>query len=498
MRDGRIEADGHRLTLWTWLDRPLSGWWCALGWIASTLLFVGIVQALGGPAPTDSQQSAGSTLAIAHGQMRCAFPDGPQLTAPLYPFLSGGVAAAIGLGHGAAFPSGTALGAHCDKAFSAIDEWTGHTHALLDLLRIGYMGWLFLLTGLVIFLRTVGRGRSRWEPATLLLAACLPPVWLTLESSFHPQDLIALGLALCAMAFALRKSWVIAGVFIALAVFSQQFAVLIAVPVLFLAPAERRWAFLGGAAGTAAIALLLLFLEASSRAVGSAFIGTGNTSTSDTLLMTLHLHGAPLVVLSRLAPVLVSIVLSWFVVRRFGPEFGPATLLSLVGLSLSLRLVFEQAIYGYYFMALVVLLLLLDVVVGHIRASFVAWLLMLTATYLAGPTTTFVQLYRVAWGPHAQYWITPIIGVIALVMIFFLLRRHAPSKDVLVWVALLAGAILVWPLARDPLSWHLSQMFWQVVLVPCGIALAGAPLLTQFQETRPEAKAMPEMAPGIP
>jgi hypothetical protein len=473
-------------TLGTWLEQPLSEWWCALGWLVATAIFIGIIQALGGPFIVDSQQSTDSTLAIAHGQLRCAFPSGPELTAPLYPFLSGAIVAASRLGHTVAFPSGAELGAHCDKAFNAIDTWTGQARVLQDLLRIGYVGWLFLLVGLVIFLRTCGRGRSGWEPATVILVACLPPVWLTLESSFHPQDLIAMGLALCAMACALSGTWVLAGILVAIAVFFQQFAILVAIPLLLLAPTRRRWAYLGGAVGTGAIAVIFLFGASSSRAVGAALIGTGNTTTSDSLVMTLHLHGAPLVLLSRVLPMVLSVVLSWWVARHLVQDFDPTTLVSLVALSLSLRLAFEQNMFGYYFMALVVCLVVLDVIAGRFRRSLVAWLLMLTVTYLAGPTTTFVQLDRVSWGKDAQQWMAPIVVVIALVMILLLLRRKAPTSEVVVWLALLVGAVLVWPSTRNPASLPLSRMFWQIVLVVLGIALAATPLAAALRRVDPE------------
>ena len=53
-------------------------------------------------------------------------------------------------------------------------------------------------------------------------------------------------------------------------------------------------------------------------------------------------------------------------------------LISLVATSLALRLVFEQNIFGYYFMALCVTLVLLDVISGRIRGELVAWLALIT------------------------------------------------------------------------------------------------------------------------
>jgi hypothetical protein len=62
-----------------WLDHPLSGWWCALGWLATTVVFIGVVRLFGGPAHVDVEESVHSTWAIAHGQLACAYPLGPLL-----------------------------------------------------------------------------------------------------------------------------------------------------------------------------------------------------------------------------------------------------------------------------------------------------------------------------------------------------------------------------------------------------------------------------------
>jgi hypothetical protein len=100
---------------------------------------------------------------------------------------------------------------------------------------LGYFSWLFWLVGLVLLLRSSGRGRCSSEPATVIVVACLPPVWSCLEFFFHPQDLVAIGFALAAMACALRSQRIGAGVPIALAVLTQQFTLLAALPLLIVA-----------------------------------------------------------------------------------------------------------------------------------------------------------------------------------------------------------------------------------------------------------------------
>jgi len=482
-----------------WLDRPLSASWCLLGWFASTALFVTTVQLLGGPAPGDAVFSTPSTWAIAHGQLACAFPPGHILISPLYPFLSAGIAATAHIGHGVPFPAQAAMGPHCDRAVNLISVWSTRAGALTNTLRIGYMGWLVLLGGIVSFLRASERGRRGWEPATLPFAACLPPVWLCLVEYFHPQDLIAVGLTLGAMACARRGSWVAAGVLVTIAFFSQQFAILAAVPLLVLAPAKRRPAYVAAASATTVLAILFLVATSSSNAVALALEGTGNTGGRGTVLSALHLHGLPLVMCSRGIPIALSFLLAWWVLGRLGTKSAlqSAVVVSVVALSFAFRLVFEQALFGYYFMALAVTLVLLDVVIGHIRESLVCWLAMVTLVFLAGPTTSYSVLHRSAWGHGLQVALAPVVVVLAILVIAHHVVNHGRRRDLLPWIGLLMGALLAWPSTNDPMSGHLPGVVWQVVLVGLGLILAAQPFLDLV---RPGDELLPtrrtELAPS--
>ena len=173
---------------------------------------------------------------------------GLKTIAPLYPMFSGAVAAIEHIGGSIAFPSAhSTQGANCDRAFLAINTWGLKTNVIGQTVATGYAGWLALLVGVTAFLRTTNRGGRLWEPATLALIACLPPVVMCIQGTFHPEDLFAMGLALAAMACARRQMWVIAGIAISLSVLSQQFALVVAVPLLVLAPSRQRLRFVGGA-----------------------------------------------------------------------------------------------------------------------------------------------------------------------------------------------------------------------------------------------------------
>lgn len=479
-------------TMRSWLDRPLSNWWCVVGWLASTAVFVAIVQLLGGATPYDADESNISTWSIAHGQLSCAFPKGRILIAPLYPYVSGGLSAIARIGHSVPFPARGAFGPDCAGAYDAVTTWASRAGALTQSLLIGYVGWLALLAGVVALLRASGRGRRGWEPVTLLLLACLPPVWMCLENFFHPQDLLAMGLALGALACARRGSWIGAGVLVALATLSQQFALLVAAPLLVVAPANRRWAYAGAAAGTTALALAVLFVSSSSLAVGAAVLGSGNSGGSGTVVSSaLHLHGGVLVFVSRMVPLELSLVLAWWVGHRLGPDvLEPVPLMSLIALSLSLRLVFEQALYGYYFMALVVALVVLDVVGGRIRASLVAWLGVVSVAYLVGPNTALSVWPATSWAHDAQRALAPVVLVLALAAIVVGAARHGLRRRQLVWLALAAGAALAWPSTHNPFSSHLLSVWWQMALVLSGIALAAGPLIERTDIPVPFARTL--------
>ena len=212
-----------------------------------------------------------------------------------------------------------ALGPHCSNGPDAMFHWALSTKAFHVTYDIGYVGWLFLMAGAVAFLRAVGRGRCVWEPATLLVLACLPPVWSALENVFHPEDLIAMGLALGGVACAMRRWWAWAGVLLALAVLSQQFALLVAAPLFVVAPPDRRLRYLLAGLGTSLAVVLPLITFTSNRVVRAITLGSGDSiGAGGTAVRLLRLHGPLLVGVSRVLPIILSMALAWWLMRRLG------------------------------------------------------------------------------------------------------------------------------------------------------------------------------------
>ena len=131
------------------------------------------------------------------------------------------------------------MGPHCEQGFVAINFWSLQSGAIYRTVQIGFLGWFALLGGAVGF----PRRRARTPPLgahDVAVLACVPTVGACLQSTFHPEDLLALGLALAAVATAIRDRWGWSGLLIGLAVMSQQYATLVAVPLFFLAPRGRR------------------------------------------------------------------------------------------------------------------------------------------------------------------------------------------------------------------------------------------------------------------
>jgi hypothetical protein len=440
MTSTNTTSDVLRPRNWTaWLDRPLPGWWCALGWVAATALFVGLTRLLGGPTGGDAGQSLFSTWAFAHGVGSCAYPPSSYSgITPLYPLLSGGLGTLAQIGHGVPFPSHTALGPHCMAAISAMSLWSPRSGALVPTLRLGFLGWFALMAGLIALLRTTHRGRRGWEPATLMVMACAPPILLPLAEFFHPEDLLAMGLSLGGLACARRGWWVWTGVLVGLAITSQQFALLVAAPLFVLAPRNRRMRFLAAAAIAAALVVVPLIPITSGRVIKAVAGAAATPTTGKTLLAAMHLPGPWVFVVSRIVPIALAMAITWLAVRYLGPiAFEPVPLVSLIATSLAFRLVFEVNLLSYYFMAVTVSLVLLDMLRGRLRLPLVAWIAVVTLAFNPFP-----------WG-------------------------------------------------YDPFGLALPMWLWQLLLVPPALALAVSPLIATVRDRSRPAISTLRDAPSL-
>jgi hypothetical protein len=416
----RVETQRNRSRL-KWLNKPLSTMWCFLGWLGATTVFLCVTRCFGGPTHADSDQSAFSVWAFAHGVPACAYPpSGMSGVAPLYSIVSGGVAATARIGRGVAFPSSGSLGPHCSNAVTAMTHWSNEAGAVGPTIRLGYLGWLVLMAGVVAFLRTTNRGKCGWEPLTLLLMACAPLVFLPIQEFFHPEDLVAMGLGLGGLACARKDWWGWAGLLLGLAVMSQQFALLIAAPLFVIAPRHRRLRYSSAAVGIASAIVVPLIAITSGRVIKAISGAAATPAAGSSIVAGMHLHGPALFFLSRITPLALAAALAYWAGRRLGRSvLEPIPLVSLIATSLALRLVFEIRLYGYYFMALTVALILLDVLRGRVRLSLLAWVALGTLAFDPFIWTTNpwggllpVSLLQLVFVPIALCWtLRPLVSL---------------------------------------------------------------------------------------
>ncbi|MHB2027465.1 MAG: hypothetical protein ACYCPT_01440 [Acidimicrobiales bacterium] len=483
----------------TWLDRPLSAWWCVLSWIVATTLFVTIVTILNGPGLGDANESLYATWSIAHESLACAYPPlGPlhvtgfvapfALAPPLYPLLSAGLSALLRIGHSVPFPTTAQLGAHCATAVAAESRWALRSNALSETLRLGYLGWFVLLAGIISCVRVFGRGRQRWEPVVITLVAVTLPIPLSLVGIFHPQDLLAVGLGLGAVALANQGRWSGVGVLVGLAVLSQQFAILIAVALFISAPWIHRIRFAFATLVTVAIVAIPLISESSGRALrpvllGSSRAGYIRTSSGGTVLWELHLHGLVLFCLSRIAPIVVAAGLAWWARRRLGAKvLEPVALTSLVATSLCLRLIFEVNLFPYYFIAVAVALVVLDVARGQLRGYVLAWLSLTSLAFYPLPFGIYLAGRSL---PTLIFQVMPLFVIIVVVAVALrTIRRHHIPWYLLAWLVVVL-------LTCVPSLWGVPTMYrvvpywlWQVLLVPLATLLAVSPLASLVRASR--------------
>jgi hypothetical protein len=486
---------------------PQSGLVCVSSWVLSSAIFIGMVALFGGPTQNDAVESLYATWALAHGKVACAYPPVSPVPAskyflfyqphpappPLWPLISGGIAAVTRIGHTATFPSQNALGASCADGYYGMYKWAQDTAAIFPTIGLGYWSWFVLLAGVVALLRASGRGRTGWEVFGVISVALLPLVWMPLLDQFHPQDLVALGLSLGGIACARRREWVWAGVLVGLAVTSQQFALLVLAPLVVVAPGKQRWKLLVSSAAVVALVSLPFIVATSGRAAHAVLFGTGDSITfGGTLLWESGLRGGALVFCSRILPIFVSMAIAWWALRRLGSRvLEPIPLVSLLATSLSLRLVFEEGLFGYKFLALGVMLLLLAIVRGRIRPSLVAWLAFAALAFnpIPGP----LSINGRSWGAHVGS-VLPLAGiVVALVLIVYNAAQRRVRWYLVAWFVIAACSFLQWPLWQ-PDSVRAVMPIWilQLVLLPTGVVMAVSPLVNSIRTAGPNPPVSPE------
>ncbi len=473
--------------------------WCVISWLGASVLFYGLIGLIGGPVEGDSSESVYSTWSIAHGDLACAYPHlgvyhldnlaNPfALTAPLYPLITGAAAALLRIGRSVPFPTQSELGPRCSDAIAKLFHWSVNSSAILPTIRLSYIVWPILLAGIIALLRSSGRGKTGWEPLALFLVACTPPVLMCITFYFHPEDILAMALILCGVAAALRMRWAWSGIFLGLACCAQPFGLLVGAALLVVAPGRSRVKYAIAAVVTTAVIDVPLIIATSDRALkmiamGSSRVGIINRSRGGTVLWETDLHGVPLFLCSRVAPIAASMLLAWWAGRRLGPRvLDPIPLVSLMTCALVFRLVFEENLFGYYFMAVSVALILLEVVRDRFRGTVAAWL----ALEIVAFNPIHAGFYSNLTGHTLDlFWAVPII-TLAFVVVSVIVDAfyHRVRIYKLLWIVLacLTGELKLW--GQNHPVFAVPHWLWQVILVPIALGLALKPLRDEVNSTR--------------
>ena len=347
--------------------------------------FVVVVLVRGGPSTGDAYAVVNPTTELSHGDLGAAAAAQTQYQPPGYSVLASPFVATfrplIGPStwcddHVPALER--ALEPQCAPNRIAGQRWY-RSQALL-----GILAWMVLAAGCADLLRAAGLGHGFAPPLTVMALALLPAASATLVQTFHPQDLVCVGLLCMAMGQALRRRWVLTGVLFALALTCKQFAVLALIPVLAAAPTWRERVRVLVPAGVVFAAVMAPFYVVNHTAtltvLEAVSTGGGSKISAGTIVGLAPLSESSKLVLARLGAMALALLISMGARRALHKDLlSPVPLIGLALAGLASRLVFEVWIYGYYLLAVGAVLFVLDVACRRPPIRSIAWIAVTTA-----------------------------------------------------------------------------------------------------------------------
>jgi hypothetical protein len=230
---------------------------------------------------------------------------------------------------------------------------------------LGILAWIVLAVGCVRLLRAAGAGGGPGELVLVLVLAAIPAASDGIVETFHPQDLVCVGLGCAALAEALRRRWVATGVLFGIAFLCKQFALLPLVAVLAAAPGWRQRARIAVPVVAVVGCGILPFAIADPSATWSTLSavssgGVVKLSTGTVVGMT-NLSEKTKLVIARDGPVVLALAMALWARRRAGDRLlSPVALIGLSTACLAGRLVAEVWFASYYLLAVSAGLLVLD------------------------------------------------------------------------------------------------------------------------------------------
>jgi hypothetical protein len=342
--------------------------------------FVGAVVVRGGPSLGDAYGVTKPAAALAHGDLHAAahlsvLPQPPGYAELSTPFV-------------AAFAPWVGKATWCDARIPALltkliglcaasqlpsTRWY-ESQALLAV-----VAWVVLVAGATALLRAAGAGRSVAEMVLVLALAALPAAQDGVVETFHPQDLVCVGLSAAALACALRRRWLGCGVLFGVAFLCKQFALLPLIATLVVAPTWRDRLRVAVAAAVVVGAGVAPFFAVDPSGTWS-ILGAVNTGgvvkvTTGTVLGLTGLTEETKLVIARDGPVVLAFVMALWARRRAGPALlTPVCFIGLATACLGARLVCEVGFASYYLLATSAALLALDLAARRVPVVSFAWI----------------------------------------------------------------------------------------------------------------------------
>jgi hypothetical protein len=350
--------------------------------IGAGAVFVLIVFVRGGPNPaeTDAHAVTLPATAISHGELRQAEretlvpnpPGYPLLTAPLVLALRPWIGSPRWCDDKPVPPLLEKIGARyfvgilgpCTARHGA-DDGKPYPIWYRSQAVLAILGWIVLAAGAVMLLRASGAATPLGEAGLLVALAVLPSASDAIAQTFHPQDLMSVGLICAGMAQALRRRWVAAGVVFGMAFLCKQFALLPLLAVLAAAPGMQARARVVAAVGAVVAAGIVPFYVVAPvdtvRALTAVYVSGVNLVKTPTVVGASDLMEKVKLEIARDAPIVLAAVMAIWARWRAGSRLlAPVPLIGLGLACLAGRLVFEISLLNYYFLAVGVGLLVLD------------------------------------------------------------------------------------------------------------------------------------------
>jgi hypothetical protein len=351
-----------------------------LVYLAALGAFVGTVTARGGPSVGDAYGVTKPASALADGDLGAAAHDSVLPQPPGYALLTSPFVLAFRPLIGsptwcdARVPPVTRLFLPwCKPAQVATHHWYRSQGVL------GLLAWLVLALGCIRLLRVAGAGGGWAEAMLVLVLAAIPAASASIVETFHPQDLVCVGLSCAAMAEVVRRRWVATGVLFGVAFLCKQFALLPFIAVVVAVPGWRERLRVAMPAlavvGCGIIPFAAVDPSGTWSTLGAVESGGVVKLSTGTVLGMTNLPESTKLVIARDGPVVLALVMSLWARRRVGGRLlDPVPLIGLATACLAGRLVAEVWFASYYLLAVSAGLVVLDLARKRLPVASFLWI----------------------------------------------------------------------------------------------------------------------------